>query len=183
MKTYPTLPQPCSDCPFRVSNRGKAHPHGFYDAERAAVLWSGGVMRTYGEVMPPMMALKNGARQMTCHKTDPADVPGATLHACVGALVCQHREVIRANELGDSYQRTHPTGLERRGAVRIASVMLGRPLSWTEFKQLPRQALIDAATLAIADLDIGHPKLRAPAFGERVDWAGKRKVRGKQSKS
>lgn len=174
MKTYPTLPQPCVDCPFRCSNRDKPHPKNFYDPDRAVALWAGGRYR--GELFPPILALKNGARQMTCHKTDPKAVPGAKLHACAGALVCQHREVIRANELGDRYRQNHPDGLELRGVVRIASVMFGRPISWTDFKAIPTSALVDAATPAIADLDIGHPKLRGPTFAERTfAWAGKRR--------
>lgn len=178
MKTYPTLPQPCSDCPFRNANRDRPHPKGIYETGLIVALWQGG--RHQGskrtDVFPGFMALKHGARQMTCHKTDPKDVPGATLHACVGALVCQHREVIRANELGDAYRRAHPHGLELHGVLSVAGTMLGRAVTWTEFKAIPHRTLIDAATRAIADISIGHPKLQSPTYAEYTfNWASKRK--------
>ena len=38
MKTYETLKQPCSHCPFQAAKHGTEHEHGYYDPERADVV-------------------------------------------------------------------------------------------------------------------------------------------------
>jgi hypothetical protein len=84
----PPTPSPCSECPWRVSNRGRANQHGFYTARNLARLWSG---------------LRRGQR-MTCHPTDPhmSDFAGyedtavrTVTHECAGAAILVQRELAR----------------------------------------------------------------------------------------
>lgn len=81
-------PEPCSACPWRLANQGRADdPHGFYEASNLKRLWDG--LRT-GE-----------APGMTCHPTDPAmadfaGYEGAAARPrtaeCMGSLVLLSRE-------------------------------------------------------------------------------------------
>lgn len=176
MKTYETLKQPCSHCPFQAAKHGTEHEHGYYDPERADTLWNGGLLESAGELFPPVLALKNGARQMTCHRTGETGtnghaVIGPKTRACCGALTCQHREVLRAHEHGTRYRTRFPAGMELRGVLRVAETMMGRSLSWHEFLALDRRELIDHATKSITDTSIGLPGLSPPTFEERTSWS------------
>lgn len=82
------MKQPCANCPWRKSNQGKPHPHGWYTVQNLRRLWKG--LRT-GE-----------APGMTCHPTDPNnEVPegcraapeGAEAKECAGALLLVQKEL------------------------------------------------------------------------------------------
>lgn len=87
-KVSPAAPNPCSACPWRLTNHGKPHPDGWYTKRNRARLWS---------------KLRTG-ENMSCHPTDPTNpVPaghacapeGAQTLECAGALVLQQRELMR----------------------------------------------------------------------------------------
>ena len=86
----PTLPQACAQCPWRLSNQGTPHPHGFYDKGNIKRLWDG--LRT-GE-----------APGMSCHPTDSrmAEYEGyeqtaerEQMYRCTGSMVMVARELAR----------------------------------------------------------------------------------------
>lgn len=79
---------PCAHCPWRKSNHGKPHPHGWYSRKNLRRLWIG---------------LRTGrAPGMTCHPTDTDNlVPEGSLQVpegtekkeCAGALLLITREL------------------------------------------------------------------------------------------
>lgn len=82
------MTSPCSACPWRKSNQGKSHPHGWYSKANLRRLWAG--LRT-GE-----------APGMTCHPTDKENpIPDGTKpvpdnverHECAGAILLVIREL------------------------------------------------------------------------------------------
>lgn len=83
------LPQPCAHCPWRISNQGTPHPHGFFDKANIRRLWDG--------------LRKGDAPGMSCHPTDPrmAEFEGyegtsdKTMHECAGSLIVIARELAR----------------------------------------------------------------------------------------
>lgn len=119
------LPRACSACPWRISNQGQAHPHGFYSAANLRRLWNG--LRT-GE-----------APGMTCHPTDPrmeefegyeATAKIEVTHQCAGSLVVVQRELIRFQAITKDVEREKAAGtkLRRDEALRryrIASAPSG----------------------------------------------------------
>jgi len=116
-------PRPCSACPWRESNQGTPHPHGWYTQKNLVRLWS---------------KLRRG-ESMSCHPTDPRnEVPegckpvpeDATTHECTGALILQQREFMNLQDVcralpSDSregiriYQGLNPKGLTRHGIGTI----------------------------------------------------------------
>lgn len=118
-KVEAARPAPCSACPWRTSNHGKPHPHGWYTAKNRARLWS---------------KLRRGD-SMTCHPTDPEnEVPAgtrpvskdATTHECAGGLVLQQRELekVQGFKTLKDYLKATPLGLTVRGfAVLVNRVV------------------------------------------------------------
>ncbi len=107
--------KPCAACPWRISNHGRPHPDGWYDADNLARLWDG--LRT-GE-----------APGMTCHPTDPQNPAptgrpdakaddGADFYECTGAHTVRQVE-IRTLESSKNYadyvQRTQKPAMTREG--------------------------------------------------------------------
>ena len=82
------MTSPCAACPWRKSNQGKPHPHGWYTKKNLERLWAG---------------LRSGeAPGMTCHPTDLNNevpeghrAPPETVEAkeCAGALILVIREL------------------------------------------------------------------------------------------
>lgn len=112
--------QVCAACPWRRSNQGKPHPHGWYSKRNLRRLWTG--LRT-GE-----------APGMTCHPTDSNLLvpdgyrearPDAETVECSGALLLVQRELrivermVLAEEIGGTreYLRTRRRGLTRAGLM------------------------------------------------------------------
>lgn len=101
-------PKACSACPWRKSNQGKPHPHGWYRQTNLRRLWSG--LRT-GE-----------APGMTCHPTDPHNAvpdgckpaPEGPPNECTGSLILIHRE-IRAFEADPRGYSFRSPSLSREG--------------------------------------------------------------------
>lgn len=153
----PALPRACSACPWRLSNQGTPHPHGFYDRENIKRLWAG--IRT-GE-----------APGMTCHPTDPRmsefegyerTAEADTTYECMGSWTIVAREVARFETIcrevdaakqagakfrsGEALRRyraeTKGKGFTRDGlrlwAVRFALAFPGENLI-----RVPREALLD----------------------------------------
>lgn len=86
---------PCPECPWRKSNRGQAHPLGWYKVNNLHRLWNG--IRTAT------------APGMTCHMTDPnveRPVGEHELHEdtevqeCAGAIILIARENEALSEAG-----------------------------------------------------------------------------------
>lgn len=86
----PANPRACAQCPWRLSNQGQPHPHGFFDAANVRRLWNG--LRT-GE-----------APGMSCHPTDSrmaefegyeATAERETMHECAGSVAMRVREFMR----------------------------------------------------------------------------------------
>lgn len=102
--TPPCATTACSACPWRKSNQGKPHPHGWYTQSNLDRLWRG--LRT-GE-----------APGMSCHPTDPRnEVPdghraapdGSIMHECAGSLLLVQRELTEAQRVGvESYPKRAP---------------------------------------------------------------------------
>ena len=119
MKIAMANPQPCSECPWRIQNQEKEHPHGFYDAKNLKRLWK---------------AISDGYR-MSCHPTDPrmAEFAGyesceqrETTHECAGALVLQQREVMLFQEIAKTetkalaaYKKQRPNGMTQHGLLSV----------------------------------------------------------------
>lgn len=122
MKVYPAAPQPCSECPWRLSNQGKPHPDGWYSKSNLKRLWS---------------KLRKG-ENMSCHPTDPTNpipegctpVPtDARTLECAGALILQQRELMRFQgamngidkraQVFATYRKQNPNGMTLRGLGSI----------------------------------------------------------------
>lgn len=105
------MKKPCQDCPWRKSNQGKPHSHGWYTIQNRRRLWAG--LRT-GE-----------APGMTCHPTDPNnDVPdghrtppkGSQAKECAGALLLVQRELNRFQKDPKGYCKARGRrGLSKEG--------------------------------------------------------------------
>lgn len=153
-------PRPCSVCPWRLSNQGQPHPHGFYTKRNLARLWKG--LRTAE------------APGMTCHPTDArmAEFEGYEATAareaaceCRGAIVLVVREVVRfqaiCHEVEDGllpgtdalreYRRRAPRGLTRGGLAEVVSRFL--------FGGTPLARSIQADSEQIDDPEVGYPPL------------------------
>lgn len=130
------LAHPCSSCPWRTANHGKAHAHGWFTKANRTRLWAG---------------IRRGER-MTCHRTDPENVvpddqamvpEGTPVAECAGAQVLVQRELglVQSAMQADpergfaTYRRQRPGGLTMEGAyVHLAAhafagvPMIGSPL-------------------------------------------------------
>lgn len=132
-KPLPCAPKACRACPWRLSNQGTPHPHGWYSKRNLARLWAG---------------LRTGrAPGMSCHPTDvrnavpdedKAPKPDAVMHECTGALLLVAREIHAVNQDVHSYDMRSPR-LSRRGIL------------WWGFER--RAAPVND------DPDIGYPPL------------------------
>jgi hypothetical protein len=77
--------KPCAQCPWRLSNQGTPHPHGFYTQANLRRLWN---------------QLRGGGAQ-SCHLTDPRHPdhvaagakPGAQPQECPGSVIIVLREL------------------------------------------------------------------------------------------
>src|SRR5690349_7362984 len=113
----------CSQCPWRLSNFGKPHPHKWYSRSNLKRLWTG---------------LRNGV-SMSCHPTDPDnEVPeggrpvpeGTATLECAGAQILQQREWMKfqacARQEGVTgkgfprYKKAYPGGMTLNGLRAIA---------------------------------------------------------------
>lgn len=120
----PANPKACADCPWRLSNHGGRHQHGFFTKRNLARLWAG---------------LRRGER-MSCHPTDSrmAEFEGyeqtgerEVTHECTGALIVVQREFMRYQEILEQhpeadarevmrlYREQRPGGLTRDGLVQV----------------------------------------------------------------
>ena len=78
-----SCPEPCAACPWRVSNHGTRHPHGFYTKRNLQRLWN---------------QIRRGGRAQSCHPTDPGHPdhgakPEAEAKECVGSVILVMREM------------------------------------------------------------------------------------------
>lgn len=157
-KILPPTPRACAQCPWRLSNQGTRHPHGFYTKANLKRLWNG---------------LRSGkAPGMSCHPTDPrmAEFSGyeetadrERTYECAGSVILLLRETFRFQAIchemdqqgrKDSlreYRRRMPQGLTKEGMGEIVWRLLagGSPLA--------RELRASAA--ALDDLEIGYPPL------------------------
>lgn len=154
-------PRACAHCPWRLSNQGKRHPHGFYSARNLRRLWAG---------------LRSGeAPGMTCHPTDPemADFEGyenladrEVTHECAGAVVLVTREAKRfeaickridrgevAGNAFKQYRLEAPRGMTRAGLIEV---IMGRFLFGDTPLGGPK---IHVISDTVNDPDVGYPPL------------------------
>lgn len=164
----PALPRPCAVCPWRLSNQGTPHPHGFYDRANLKRLWDG--LRT-GE-----------APGMTCHPTDPdmAEFEGyeetaerEVTHECMGSWIMVMREVAHFQSLCKDVEDEEAAGAsfkpgEAYRRYRAAAGRKGMNLeglaSWA-FRLavvMPGQNAIRVNNQQLEDPEIGAPV--APPF-------------------
>jgi hypothetical protein len=152
-------PKACAQCPWRLENQGKPHPHAFYAKANLARLWRG---------------LRDGER-MTCHPTDPemAEFEGyestadrAVTCECAGALTLIQRELahfVQACHDVDSgegegaksglqlYRKRRPRGLTKAGLATHIFAM--------QFATNPLTGRHAETVGNLADTDIGYPPL------------------------
>lgn len=154
-KLVANAPRACALCPWRISNQGTPHPHGFYTVRNLDRLWNG--LRTAD------------APGMTCHPTDPrmAEFSGYEATAereetreCAGAIVLVVRELMRFQAicLADpdrkdallAYRREQPKGLGRRAMADLVWRFIagGTPVA----------RAIQADSRLVNDPDVGYPK-------------------------
>jgi hypothetical protein len=119
----PVLPNACAQCPWRLSNQGTPHPHGFYTKANIKRLWDG---------------LRTGAAPgMSCHPTDSrmADYEGyeqtaerEQMYRCTGSAVMVAREVARFQAFTREVEREQEAGakLRRDEALRRYRAEAGR---------------------------------------------------------
>lgn len=109
-KIEAALPNACAACPWRITNQGQPHPHGFYDRANIKRLWDG--------------IRKGDAPGMTCHPTDPsmAEFEGyeetaerERTHECMGSWVMITREVARFQAICLKVQAETAAGAKLRG--------------------------------------------------------------------
>lgn len=110
MAKIKAMEAPCAACPWRASNQGKPHPHGWYSKKNLRRLWAG---------------LRSGkAPGMTCHPTDPDnEVPeghrpapeGNDARECAGALILVQRELKLLEKDPKGYLKARPGGLTKAG--------------------------------------------------------------------
>lgn len=116
----------CPPCPWRMSNRGRAHPDGWFDPDNLARLWQG--VRD-GEPMGchPTQADNHVSEEAQAAGYRPAPAGAKTLE-CVGAVVAAQRELqIMYDEYGgdwQAYHRARPNGLTKVGAAEVTARLL-----------------------------------------------------------
>lgn len=155
-KLIEAAPRACALCPWRLSNAGTRHPHGFYSKRNLARLWAG--LRSAN------------APGMTCHPTDPrmAEFEGyertagaAETRECAGAIVLLVRELMRFQAITldpdreetalRAYRREQPRGLTQDGLAAVVwrFVAGGTPLA----------RAIHADSRLVNDPDVGYAVL------------------------
>lgn len=109
----------CAQCPWRLANQGKRHPHRFYTKRNLTRLWN---------------QIRGGGAPQSCHLTDPSHPDhvkvgaplGATPQECPGSVIVVLRELERMTggnggmvepEHVNRYVASRPRGLTRRGIV------------------------------------------------------------------
>lgn len=155
------ITHPCEACPWRLSNRGRRHPDGWYTVKNLRRLWAG---------------LRRG-NGMTCHPTDPknlvterAQAAGyrpapehAKMRECAGALVVLERELHIAQSWGiKKYLRDRRLGMTMGGLVWLAERFM--------FSATP--LVLPLPKVDLNEADIGHPNLAwdgAEAYPQPVD--------------
>lgn len=128
------MAKPCPDCPWRKSNQGKPHPHGWYSRRNLRRLWAG---------------LRSGkAPGMTCHPTDPDNlVPeghrgapeGSRPKECAGALLLVQRELRKLEKTPERYLKENRDGLTRSGVAFWAlerCVLANTPFGGTSLRAI-----------------------------------------------
>lgn len=127
----------CAQCPWRLSNHGKRHPHGFYTKKNLQRLWN---------------QIRNGGYPQSCHLTDPSHPdhikvgakPGAKAQECPGSVILIKRELLSLcskdhevdNDKLADYLRDKKHGLTKNG---LRYWLLGRAsqLAGTPFGDQP----------------------------------------------
>lgn len=149
------LPQPCAECPWRLSNHCRENEHGFYDADNRTRLWTG---------------LRSGeAPGMTCHPTDPdmaeyegyeATAARTVTHECAGSVVLIQRELLIVQNiaqgmgLGDpsadgsrrlsaAYEEFRPQGLTVVALIEFGLRTVGNRPPYPALGQPPNEEFID----------------------------------------
>ncbi len=154
-RLHPAELVPCQACPWRTSNHGKPHPHGWYLLKNLRRLWRG--MR--------------GGETMSCHPTDPDNVvpagapeppPDFVPRECAGALILKQRETMRfqrecerakaegRNNALRRYRGENPAGLTKAGIIDVV-----------ERATFGRAGLARPMTMPDLNLPISHPDLKA----------------------
>ena len=127
----------CEQCPWRVSNHGKPHKHGFYRKDNLRRLWN---------------EVRSGQRAQSCHLTDSshpdhiaAGAPlGAKPRECPGSIALVARELAKAEADPEHYFRDHPRGLKKSGvAFRASRVLFGDTPLGLAIPPIPRELVED----------------------------------------
>lgn len=155
------LPNACALCPWRISNQGTPHPHGFYDKANIKRLWDG--------------IRRGDAPGMSCHPTDPrmAEFEGyeetaerTRTHECMGSWVMVAREMERFQAICKAVEREQQDGatfrsgeaLRRYRAATSGKAMTREGLAewaWRIAVVMPGQARLQPTIEAMNDHDIG----------------------------
>lgn len=154
------LPVACAECPWRLSNQGTPHPHGFYAAANLRRLWNG--LRT-GE-----------APGMTCHRMTEwpgyEDTEGRDAHECRGSLILLVREVMRFQAITIAVEAETHAGvkLPRGEGLRRYRAAAPRGLTRGALAEIVWRFVVGGSPLARAiqcdsrqldDPDVGYPPL------------------------
>lgn len=111
---------PCAQCPWRLTNQGKPHPHGFYTKANLRRLWN---------------QIRGGGRAQSCHLTDPSHPDhvaagakeGAQAQECPGSVILVRREVA---QMADGGGVVRAEGVKRYLAVRRNGLTKPGVLYW-----------------------------------------------------
>lgn len=150
-------PRACSACPWRLSNQGTRHPHGFYTQTNLRRLWTG--LRT------------GNAPGMTCHPTDArmaefegyeaTAARGPDANECAGSVILLYRELMRFQAITlDAEDGGNPWRFYRavapKGPIREVMYLLALRLAMGD-TPFTRKAHVDPD--ALNDPDVGYPPL------------------------
>lgn len=157
-------PRACAACPWRLSNQGTPHPHGFYSTANLRRLWNG-------------LRLGN-APGMTCHPTDPrmAEFEGyektaerEQAHECAGSIVLLVREAQRLQAFCLDVEDEEAAGVALRAgeALRRYRAAVRSPLSRGVLADVVWRFLAGGTPIArslgavtpdsVNDPDVGYP--------------------------
>lgn len=160
------LPRACSHCPWRLSNQGTPHPHGFYRAANLRRLWTG---------------LRTGqAPGMTCHPTDPRMVEWEgyedtadreVTNECAGATALVLREVMRFQALTFEVDAEKDAGARTQHGEALRRYKAAQPRGLTKAaladavwryltgKAIPSAQLVNDPTVGYAPLGVWDPEI------------------------